>query len=182
MRKNNPQATKELLLQAAAKVILERGANNLTLEAVASTAKISKGGLLHHFPTKEVLLTGLVQQLIGVFVYCIEKELASEPKKSGRWTRAYIRATFNPSPDEKHLTTALASIISAYPVLLDALETSFAFAEKNILADGLKPARATAIRLACDGLWFSELTGMITLPEPLRSELLEELIAWTKNA
>ena len=176
MRINNPQETREKLLQAAALVIAARGANNLTLENVAAAAKVSKGGLLHHFPNKEALLGGLMQQLISVFEDCITRELQNEPDTAGRWLRAYIRATFSPSPEEQALTTALASLISSQPNLLSTLKTSFEFAERSILADGLGPARATAIRLACDGLWFSELSGMIQLQTAERQALLEELL------
>ncbi len=180
MRINNPQETREKLLQAAALVILERGANSLTLENVAAAAKISKGGLLHHFPNKEALLGGLMEQLIGAFEDCVTRELNNEPNTAGRWLRAYIRATFSPSPEEQALTTALASLISSQPNLLSTLKTSFDFVERSIVADGLPLARATAIRLACDGLWFSELSGMIELQAIERQALLEELLELAK--
>jgi AcrR family transcriptional regulator len=175
MRKNNPEETREQLLQAAITIILERGANNLTLENVAKNANLSKGGLLHHFPNKESLLLEIIALLTKTFDQNIQKHL--EPNQShGRWTRAYIRTTFSPDPKEQKLTQALSSIVISHPELLESLEKAFLFAEQNILNDGLPAARATTIRLACDGLWFGEISGMINVKEPLRSELLEELL------
>ncbi len=43
---------KERLLRAASRVLLRHGVQALTLEAVALEARTSKGGLLHHFPSK----------------------------------------------------------------------------------------------------------------------------------
>ena len=48
------------MLDAAEAVVVRQGIANLTLEAVAAEAKMSKGGLLHHFPTKDRLVEGLV--------------------------------------------------------------------------------------------------------------------------
>ncbi len=181
MSKKTPIQTKENLLSAAAKLITLHGASHLTLERVALEASVSKGGLLHHFPTKLELLTALIEQLALDFEADISRHLETEPiGRAGRWARAYIRATFQPAPEEAALTNALAQIINAYPELLEPIKTSFEFAALHILNDGLPAPRATAIRMACDGLWFAETTGMSDLTPQLRAQLLEELISWTR--
>ena len=50
----------DTLLDAAETVVARQGFANLTLDAVAAEAGISKGGLLHHFPSKDRLVEGLV--------------------------------------------------------------------------------------------------------------------------
>ena len=179
MSKKAPIQTKENLLSAAAKLITHHGANHLTLERVALEANVSKGGLLHHFPTKLELLTELVEQLARGFEADITRHLERDAAQPGRWARAYIRATFESMPDEAALTNALAQIINTQPELLEPIKKSFEFAATRILDDGLPAARATAIRMACDGLWFSETTGISDLMPQLRAQLLEELISWT---
>lgn len=180
MSKKNPIQTKENLLSAAAKLITAHGASHLTLERVALEACVSKGGLLHHFPTKLELLTGLVEQLARAFEAEINQHLETEPEgRVGRWARAYISATFSPAPDEAALTNALAQIINTQPELLEPIKKGFEFAALRILDDGLPAPRATAIRMACDGLWFSETTGMSDLTPDLRAQLQQELISWT---
>jgi AcrR family transcriptional regulator len=178
MRKKNPEETKELLLQAAATLVLEQGAG-ISLEQVAKAAKVSKGGLLHHFPNKDSLMLGLMEQLSTLFEQHLESLLEPDPAP-GRWARGYIRSTFAIHPEEQALTSALAKIVIANPHLLETLKTAFEFAEQRILNDGLPPTKAAMIRLACDGLWFGELTGMILLTEPLRSQLQNELLEMTK--
>ena len=46
------------ILDAANKVILDRGADGFTLDAVAREATVSKGGLLYHFPIQKKLIEG----------------------------------------------------------------------------------------------------------------------------
>ncbi len=180
MRINNPQATKEKLLSATASLILERGTNNLTLENVAAAAKVSKGGLLHHFPNKQALLYGLVNQLGGIFKTRIENFLRLEPEQAGRFARAYIHASFEYAPDELRLTNAIAEIISQYPELVQELQLEFVELDQKMQTDQLPAARATVIRLACDGLWLNELLGLENFQAPRRQELLAELLEMTR--
>ncbi|MDI9560109.1 MAG: helix-turn-helix domain-containing protein, partial [Pseudomonadota bacterium] len=44
--------TYDVIVRAAESVVVEAGASHMTLDAVATKAGVSKGGLLHHFPTK----------------------------------------------------------------------------------------------------------------------------------
>jgi AcrR family transcriptional regulator len=178
MRKKNPEETKELLLQAAAAVVLERG-TNITLEQVASAAKVSKGGLLHHFPNKDSLLRGLLESLTSTFERSIEAVLEPQQTK-GRFARAYIRTTFEVNPEEQALTHTLAGIVLGHPELAKDVEAAFAFCEQRLLEDGLPEATAMIIRLTCDGLWFGELSGMVSLPPGLREQLLAQLLEMTK--
>ncbi|NJK75275.1 MAG: helix-turn-helix transcriptional regulator [Microcoleus sp. SU_5_6] len=66
--------TRETLLRAAAQVILDRGVEALTLDAVARQAEVSKGGLLYHFPNKNALVVGLGEQLIQEFEVALQAE------------------------------------------------------------------------------------------------------------
>ena len=42
--------TRDLVLEACNRILRHEGLTNLTLEAVAEEAGLSKGGLLYHFP------------------------------------------------------------------------------------------------------------------------------------
>jgi AcrR family transcriptional regulator len=65
------------ILAAAAALARDVGPGNLSLDAVASRAGVSKGGLLYHFPSKSKLLEALVEQHLGEFDAALnEKEKA----------------------------------------------------------------------------------------------------------
>jgi len=50
------------------------------------------------------------------------------------------------------------------------------------VADGIAPASASLIRLAADGLWFTELLSLAPLDEDLRSSVRDELLAHLGSA
>ncbi|WP_425471920.1 TetR/AcrR family transcriptional regulator [Streptomyces piniterrae] len=49
------------ILEAAMELISERGYRRTSLAAVAERAGLTQQGLLHHFPTKELLLVGVLE-------------------------------------------------------------------------------------------------------------------------
>ena len=51
MKKANSTGARERILDAAESVVIEQGVTGMTLDAVAARAKVSKGGLLYHFPS-----------------------------------------------------------------------------------------------------------------------------------
>jgi AcrR family transcriptional regulator len=123
MAKKTPIETREKLVQAAATLVIANGIHRVTLEQVALQAGVSKGGLLHHFPTKQALLSGLMAQLGVVFKARLERYMNLEtPGGPGRLARAYIRASFEYDTDELQLTNAIAQVIGEFPELLAELQ------------------------------------------------------------
>ena len=53
-------ATRRSVLEAAAELVAQDGAAKLTLDAVAERVGLSKGGILHHFATKDSLIAAMV--------------------------------------------------------------------------------------------------------------------------
>lgn len=65
------------ILKAATEVAKQVGPGNLSLDAVAQRAGVSKGGLLYNFPSKEKLLKAVVQNHVDEFN---EQQRAAETK------------------------------------------------------------------------------------------------------
>ncbi|EGP8446816.1 TetR/AcrR family transcriptional regulator, partial [Listeria monocytogenes] len=63
---------KNNLLTAASEIVKEEGVVKLTLEAVAQRAGVSKGGLLYHYPSKEALIKGMVEDWTNNFFESIK--------------------------------------------------------------------------------------------------------------
>src|SRR5919202_6414213 len=85
--------TRDRLLDAAADVLLTSGAENVTLIAIAERAGVSKGGLLHHFPSKRAVVTALVDRLVDQF----DAALRAAGPEPGAATRAYLTGTLEPT-------------------------------------------------------------------------------------
>lgn len=92
-RKKQPELVRERILAAAANVAVQNGANILSIGQVAREAGVTKGGLMHHFPTKQILIEALFMDLLDRLDKKIAELMAEDPKPRGRFTRAYLKAT-----------------------------------------------------------------------------------------
>ncbi len=57
--------TRTRLLDAAAQTLRDQAMAGPTLAAVAKEAGVGKGGLLHHFPSKDALVKAVLRRLCG---------------------------------------------------------------------------------------------------------------------
>lgn len=158
------------LLHAAARVVERQGSAQLTLEAVAAEAGVSKGGLLYHFPSKQALVEAMVDRLVDEFSADIERRRAGSS-----FLDAYVHATFDYQP-ELSVSSVLAAALSHDPPLLAPLQRGFESWRQQALQDGIPQPRADVIRLAVDGLWFTELFGLAPLGRKERERLKRELL------
>jgi AcrR family transcriptional regulator len=172
--------TKRRILDAAEEVVLRDGVAHLTLDASATEAGLSKGGVLYHYPTRDSLVAGMVAKIIEEFEEDIERELCSSDGP-GAFTRAYIRSTMAPgtaTPDRQdRLGAALIAAAAAEPALLLPLQEAAGRWQTRLEGDGLDPTVATVLRLACDGLWLCDLFGLAPPSAALRSRVGAELEA-----
>jgi AcrR family transcriptional regulator len=169
-------ATKRRILEAAEQVVLRDGVGHLTLDAAAHEAGLSKGGVLYHFPTRDALVAAMVTRIIDQFEEDITSRLpepgtpgADEP---GAYARAYVHATVEPAAaGEERLGAALLAAAAAEPALMVPLQEAAEGWQARLVDDGLDPALATVIRMACDGLWLCDLFGLASPEGPLRASV-----------
>jgi len=188
-RPKTPITTIDLILTAAERVALRDGVLRLTVEAVAREAKLSKGGVLYHFATKESLIQAMLDRLIQ---YC-EQEITQHQQNDagpGGWTRAYVRKTLAPLttypgeaafPKSKEVGAGLIVAAATNPKLLEPLRKRFRTWQRAIERDGISPTRATVVRLAVDGLWLADVLGIWSLSDKLRRQVLNELTRLTRE-
>ncbi len=171
-------ATRDRLLKAAIDVIQMQGSERLTLDAVAKEAQVSKGGLLYHFASKEVLVIGVIQYLMDDFDAEIARELDLDtaPDSPGRWLRAYVKATFNYINLPTALVAHLLSAVTLNPELLKPVQCRFDDWQQHFQVSGLDPVRANVVRLAADGLGTCDLFRVGMPNQELRQPILEMLL------
>lgn len=178
MGENVPK--RKLILMAASEIVRNEGAAQLTLEAAAHKAGVSKGGLLYHFPTKEALIRGMVDELTDQYVNEIQ-ERVNVDDQSGRWSRAYVEATFREIEDGLKVSSGLLAATFTNPELLETLQKQYKIWQDHIESENTDSVRPTIARLAADGLWFAEIFGLAPLEKGLRERVLTELVTWTKE-
>ncbi len=180
-KKKQPEVVRAALLEATAEMIVEKGLNALTLDAVAERAGVSKGGLIHHFASKQILLEELNREILGEYGKFIDDYIAADPEPRGRFIRAYIRSFFTPLK-----YPATSKLFKAF-----ALEMSHDEAIHKLCADWYwailekhgeqehQPLKAQMLQFAADGLWMEECTGLISVSPAEREAIIDYLIQQT---
>ncbi len=160
--------TKKGILEAATRVVLRSGVSRMTLEEVAAEARVSKGGLLYHFPSKDALIKGLVDDLIGQYDLFFDSH--KNDSSPGSFTRAYLQSSLLLDASS---AVGVVSAIANDPSLLEPLHKAYARWQSRLENDGIDPVIATMVRLIADGLWFSSLIGTPSLDRSIVERLIK---------
>lgn len=172
------QSTPERIRRAAAELIRQEGAGNLTLAAVAKTAGISKGGLLYHYANKRALLQGLLEHLLSTRAG-VSAQLAghkssdddgANPSNAAAVVNAVIDADFDLPADERVMAQALLAASSEDPTLLAPAKAHLSHLFSALAADPSE-TEAQSILLASQGLQLLEMLGLLTLAEADRQRI-----------
>ncbi|MGA3327047.1 MAG: TetR/AcrR family transcriptional regulator [Terriglobia bacterium] len=86
-RRANPELAgrrRDVLVRAGYAEILEKGIQGLTLDSVVARAESSKGGALYYFPTKEDLLSGVLEWLLRQLNGTLDKVLQAQETARGK--------------------------------------------------------------------------------------------------
>lgn len=175
-RKNDPEAVRARLLDCAAHLIIEKGLPALTLEKVARLAKVSKGGLLHHFASRQALIDGLFAQVVHWFDGRIDALIASDPAIPARFSRAYLAAVaaIDMEEPEQRRLAVLILMLSSDPNHCSRWNAWVEVRLAHHRATDLSPLART-LRLAADGLWLAELGGGPDSDPEARGQVLDFL-------
>jgi AcrR family transcriptional regulator len=169
-------SSKELILEAAEAIVLESGARHMTLDAVASKAGVSKGGLLYHFPTKDALLRAMLDRFQKIMEQTRKKKGQGLKEGPGREIRAFILANADRDPRKDQIGSALLAAVAHDPKLLEPQRNVFRRRLAEFTQSGLDFKRAAVIYFAVFGLVFSELLSLPHLNIKERNDLIEELL------
>jgi|SRR5215210_484261 len=158
------------LLDAAIAVIRRDGAQSLTLDAVAAAAGVSKGGVLYHFGSKRALIEGLVDCWLDDF-----EERFAGPDMAAAYVRASDLSAAGPEVGASEFGM-LAALIEE-PQVLEVARERHAEWMQRLLGGALPREDAWLVRLAADGLWYSDLLGIAPPEGDDRRRVIERLLA-----
>ncbi|HET8883764.1 MAG TPA: TetR/AcrR family transcriptional regulator [Solimonas sp.] len=166
-------SSREAMLDAAEAVVVGQGAVRLTLDAVARQARVSKGGVMYHFPSKEALLQALVTRAIERSHAAREKLQPTSPAP-GQVLRAYVRASVGDPLGNDRVSAALLSVVASDPKLMAPVREFF---RKRLPAIGkdVPFERAALIHLATEGLWLMDLFKLSPFTRAQRATIVRRL-------
>jgi len=169
---------RDRILEAAERVVADVGAARLTLEVVAQHARVSKGGLLYHFPSKESLLSALAQRYVDNLERCVEaaKSDLGDGVKS-RDLKACVVGMLGRDPRSKALGAALLATAANDPTLLEVIRECIAKCTNELAHNAqIKFARAAVVALAVDGLMMRESLKISAFTPEQREQVVAELL------
>jgi AcrR family transcriptional regulator len=174
--------TRSQILDAAEAVVMRDGVRNLTLDAVAAHAGISKGGLLYHFRSKEDLAAAMIERSIAWFDDALVDAEKGDHVPEGRFTRAYLKASLGMTPltgeGFDSLCSSITTALLSFPERLAPVQQQGARTQAEIEDDGIDPVLATIIRLAVDGLWLSENFNLMRFDPTMKERVAARLLSW----
>lgn len=158
-------------------VAAELGAAGFTLDAVATRTSVSKGALLHHFPSKTALLEGVVDSAGKMFTDAVLQEAARDPEPYGRNARAYLRMTVTDpfTPGDVNLGRVVMAACAIEPALAGRWRDWVRKVTADDPDDPVGADDALMLRLIADGLWLSDLFGLHEISADQRAGLLSLL-------
>ncbi|MEC3958008.1 TetR/AcrR family transcriptional regulator [Nocardia sp. CDC153] len=180
MTTRDPAGTRDRILDALETLLLDKGLSQVTLENVAATAGVSKGGLLYHFKSKDALIAGLLRR-VGERADEQVRHAVAEGRSVAEW---YLQAP-HPQDETDAVELALYRSMLAAMRTVDAprdtaqAETDRALSEvlsawKTALDNEIDdPVQAEIVRLVGDGVYLRALLGM----PPIDPELYRRVVA-----
>lgn len=161
-RKKQPELVRRALLDEAARITLEQGLSKVTFQAVADAVGVTKGGVMHHFATKDALILEVFYDAMAKFEAEVNAAMAKDPVSYGSFTRAYIDATISLGEKGQAEFNSQATL---YVLMLGDRMLRERWAEWSNAQ--LKKYAATdnsetlcMVRLVADGIWLSDFSGI----------------------
>lgn len=154
-RKNNPELLRHTILVCTKNLMLDAPIGNLSMQKVADMAGVSKGGLFHHFKSKDELITSVVELFIAQINTAILADMDTHPTEMGAFTKAYVRVMFD--NQEIGLKSDWAGLIRAMTTNVQMYElwTNWLTQKIKTHASTDSNPRLSAIRCAVDGAWLN---------------------------
>lgn len=164
-------------IQAALAIIARDGPGRLTLDAIARESGISKGGVMHHFRTKEAVVKALLEHLTERFGQFNQEYLAEiGPDKPGAILEAQI-ATLRESLATPHSAFfAILGAVAENPGLLSINREAEAEALEAVKAEAADPELAVLRWMAARGLHLTTILGTCPVSAEERDRLFDRLL------
>lgn len=167
-------SSRDKILAAAAELADAVGPGNLSLDAVAQRAGISKGGLLYNFPSKAKLMQALVEEYLKTFQQALADRKTDDPNRN---LAAYIELSAEECDQKQPSAAGVLAALAEDPDFLKPVRDF-----KRSLLDQLKAetpdtAKLLVAFLVIEGLRSMKLFDMDILHEDERSMAISYLLA-----
>lgn len=161
---------REAVLDAAMALVETSDPAQLTLEAVAAKAGVSKGGLQYYFKSKEALLSAMIARVIETFDKTWRNG-GMESSAQEQLLETYLNRSFGVQGGVTQAALALFAVAAHHPKLLQPVQDYFDAHTAEIMEKSNKPYIALILKLAADAIWHYDTVGINRFDAGLRKRL-----------
>lgn len=155
-RKQRANISREHILDTYVDLLIRSGERAATLDAVATAAKVSKGGLLYHFSSKKALLEALAERTLTL----AEEDFAAMEQAPEGASAYYINSS---TPDNTPFDRALIALSRLAQNNNELAQQTLARVQEGwhslILAELGDERIAHAVLLLGDGMYYNAAFG-----------------------
>ncbi|MFK2853469.1 TetR/AcrR family transcriptional regulator [Dyella humi] len=180
------ERTRQAVIQAALTIIARDGPGRLTFDAIARESGLSKGGVMHQFPSKVDVLRALLEHQIKYFddasPVAASKGNTAQHKTALMEQIAQIREV---SHQPYSIAHAIVAALVEEPELLALSRETARNRVERIKAEAVDPELALLRWSAAQGLLLSAMFGTSPFSETERERLFRRLMdddKWTALA
>ncbi|RRS01451.1 TetR/AcrR family transcriptional regulator [Glycomyces terrestris] len=166
-------STRDRILNALQRILVEEGSSGVTLEKVAAEAGVSKGGLLYHFKSKSDLYDGLAHR------HRVQEEANIARAREQGVVETFLRVSEVESAESAAGLWALLTAQRGKDELSETAKADLLFIfegwSEAIHEQIEDPITAEIVRLVGDGLFLSALSGVPLPSQDVVDGILDRL-------
>jgi len=176
---------RQKIIDASRQIVMEKGAGALTFEEIAQVSGVTRGGITYHFPTKQTLLSALVERDIAQWERIEKDNCPTDCPADAAELIAFLRAHTSEEPDRRRFVSGMLSAVTLDPPILDPAR---AYERERIagIEWNERNLRLQLLRLSAFGLFWADIFGCPEIDPDVRSRLvalLEELaLSWSTES
>ncbi|MFS8148515.1 TetR family transcriptional regulator [Rhizobium sp. BR 249] len=149
------------ILDAAEAVILDSGGRNLTLDAVAERAGISKGGLVYSFATKDELIYATLEREVARFQEAVRRRLPDTPTGPVELVLAHIEEALDEDDASTRMAAFLITTLVHAPDMLEPVRRLYRALLDPLRSKSGELADVRQALLAVEGIFLLQGLGLV---------------------
>ncbi|MFB2561596.1 TetR/AcrR family transcriptional regulator [Rhizobium sp. IMFF44] len=152
---------RDRILDAAEAVILDSNGRNLTLDAVAERAGISKGGLVYSFATKDELIYAALEREVTRFQQAVRHRVGDRSADPIELVLAHIEEALNEDDASTRMAAFLVTALVHAPGMLAPVRSLYRTLLDPLRSKSGKFAEVRQALLAVEGIFLLQGLGFV---------------------
>ncbi|EKE85372.1 TetR/AcrR family transcriptional regulator [Idiomarina xiamenensis] len=153
-------SNRDVILDAAEQLVGEQGAAHLTFDALCQATGISKGGLLYHFASKDMLLAAMLTRQVERNQQLRKQLQAQQQGQRDSYLRGVLLAALNCQEESPTLNSAMLAVAANSPELLQPLQQDLNQVFERLAQSDIGKDKALLLFFAAKGVRMFEMLGL----------------------